>query len=356
MKCHEKSIGRIHNRLACLHTAQRSLVAFVAMSFALLIFSAPGTAEAQGRADEVSKIRKDLTSAMAKPLSQRVPLLETLEQRLDTMLKEDRLSAEGRVNIQFLHFRIKQNQAKYPESQSSFGKYVAAVKRAFPEKRGRALTVRVLDRIYRRGDKAEAVELIDQAMTVYTDDTEVTPFLLLRKAQALKELPGRRSEGIEPAQRIVEQYPESPYRPDAMKVLAHLQVMASKDDASLSTLKLLENMYRGSWWEQWAHIQQADIWERRKGEPQKALALYTESLKKFPNHHFAGYVRDQIARLQKVIEEQLIKDALEGLGKADDQPNPQVEQKVGQAEPTEATGSVSPKTSQKAVMSAKATS
>jgi hypothetical protein len=57
----------------------------------------------------------------------------------------------------------------------------------------------------------------------------------------------------------------------------------------------------------------ASIWEYGKGDPQKALEIYQQTLRRHPDHLYAPYINDQIERLRKVIEGQLIQDALDGL-------------------------------------------
>ena len=101
-----------------------------------------------------------------------------------------------------------------------------------------------------------------------------------------------------------------------MRVLANVQVGTSQDNAALSLLALMEQQYQGTWHGQYAHMHVATILERRKGDVQAALAQYQESLRRYPNHHFSGFIRSEISRLQSVVEEQLIQDALQDLAKA----------------------------------------
>jgi predicted negative regulator of RcsB-dependent stress response len=83
-------------------------------------------------------------------------------------------------------------------------------------------------------------------------------------------------------------------------------------DNALGMLALLKTQYSQTKWEHYADMQQAAVWEHR-GEPQKALALYQQSLRNYPDHLYGPHIHLQIDRLQKTIEEQLIQDALQGI-------------------------------------------
>jgi hypothetical protein len=119
---------------------------------------------------------------------------------------------------------------------------------------------------------------------------------------------------------VISDYLDSSWRPEAMRLLANLQANGYGGDAvaALQTLGLLEQQYRGTWWEQYAHMKPGMIYDVREGDPQKALVRFQETLAKFPDHKFATFCRHEIERLQKVIEQQLIQDAIQGLSLNDE--------------------------------------
>jgi len=89
---------------------------------------------------------------------------------------------------------------------------------------------------------------------------------------------------------------------------------------TLKTLDLIERQYAGTWWEQYAHIKDAVIFEKRQGKPQKALERYRATLEKFPSHKYGPFIRRQINRIQGVIEQKLIDDALKGVKGGESEP------------------------------------
>ena len=89
--------------------------------------------------------------------------------------------------------------------------------------------------------------------------------------------------------------------------------MMGKHDSALSTLSLLKQQYPKTKLEHYADMRPAAIYEYGKGQPQKALEIYQATLRRYPDHMYAPYIHKQIERLQKVIEEQVIEDALEDL-------------------------------------------
>ncbi len=273
------------------------------------------TAYGGGDLSPAGRIKAGFDAAMGKPLEQRISLLEGVEQEIDQKVFDGTFTGKGRVEPLWVLFQVQQKLAKYPASRGTFGQYVSAVKSAFGDVQATTIIEGVIDRQYRRGDKIERVALIDQALEVYADHLEITPYLLLRKAQGIVQLIGRTSEAIAPLEKAIAEYPDSRWRPWAMRTLANVQVASSQDDAALSTLTLMEQLYKGTWFEQYAHMHAGTILENRKGDPQGALERYQETLRRFPDHHFSGYVRTEIERLQKIIEEQLIRDALDDLGR-----------------------------------------
>jgi tetratricopeptide (TPR) repeat protein len=294
-----------------------------------------------------ASIKSDFDAAMGKPLSERIPDLEAIDQKIGEAMREQSLAKRDRLRLLEMEYLIRVNTAKYPDATETFGRYAAELKSWDQPERARAALMSQVDRVSWGKDESHHVELIDQALESWPNDPDVTPRLLYKKAQVLIALNGRTPEAIPALNKIIEEHMESAYRPRAYRDLAALQASGVKDAggarAALQTLTLMEQQYRGTKWEQVAHILAAEVFEKKQGEPQKALARYQESLKKFPDHWFATHCRKQIDRLQLVIEEQLIRDALEGLGKKDaEQPDDaDADVKVGQAEEEPATDPVS---------------
>jgi tetratricopeptide (TPR) repeat protein len=297
-----------------------------------------------------ASVKADFDAAMVKPLSERVPELEALDAEIGRALNEQQLDKRERLRLLELEYLVRVNTAQYTESEATFGRYASELKSWDQPDRARAALNAWVDRISWGKDQSHHVALIDQALQSWPNDEKVTPRLLYKKAEVLTALNGRSSEAIPVLNQIIEEHLESSYRPKAYRNLAALQASGVRDAggarASLQTLALMEQQYRGTKWEQVAHMLAAEVFEKKQGEPQKALERYQESLKKFPDHWFATHCRKQIGRLQLVIEEQLIRDALEGLGKKDDEQPQDADVQVGQAEeePDEPAAEVSDRT------------
>ena len=259
-------------------------------------------------------------AAMAKPLAERVPALEALEQGIDTLLFEGSLTGKDRVQVLLIKYQAQVNQAKYPESHASFGQYAQALWEWPQRERARATLVEQVRHARLMEDRVQCMAIADAALKHWGSDEQVAPALIYMKARSVSELPGRAQEAIEPLQTVITNYPDSPWRPQAMRWLAHLEGngFGEGEDAALGVLALMETQYTGTWWAQYANMKPAMIWEVRRGEPQKALEIYQQTLETYPDHKFATFCRAQIERLQGVIENQLIQDALEGLAQADE--------------------------------------
>jgi outer membrane protein assembly factor BamD (BamD/ComL family) len=102
-----------------------------------------------------------------------------------------------------------------------------------------------------------------------------------------------------------------------MQMLANCYLSMGQTDACLNTLRLMKEQYPGTTWEHYADMRPAFVYEYAKGDAQRALQVYQESLKRYPTHIYWAYIDTEIKRLQKVIEDQLVQDSLEQITKAD---------------------------------------
>lgn len=288
------------------------------------------TGQSGGKEVTPVSVKAQFDAAMSKPLSERVPHLDRLAEQIGQEVLSGNVMGKEKVDVLRYKYLAEINQAKYNEAHASFGQYAQTLRGW--EHRGRAratICEEVRNRLLAR-DVMEAEATATISLEHWADDAKAAPALLYYKARALTEQAGRADEALPALEEIIVDHPDSPWRPKALRWMAHLQAngYGEGSKAALQTLSLLESQYAGTWWEQYAHMKPAAIWERRMGEPQKALERYRETLEKFPDHKFATHCRGEIERLQLVIEEQLIRDALEGLGKADPEPAEEGEQRV----------------------------
>ena len=264
--------------------------------------------------DSVDDVKAAFDEAMnEESLQDRISLLEQLEQDIDQLLFEISSNTRDRVDLLSYKFKVQQSLAEYPESRVTFGQYIAAVKNTFPTVQAETIVEMVIDQHYHKADHAENVALIDEALDEYANDLNVTPFLLLRKAQCVRTLHGRLTDAYAPLEILIAEYPDSKWRPMGMRLLSIVQLQEVNVKAALATLSLLESQYRGTWYEHYAHMKPAAIMEKRQGNPEGAMSRYNDSLQKFSDHCFGTYIRKEIKRLQEIVEQQLIDQALQGL-------------------------------------------
>ena len=276
--------------------------------------AAPPEAPGQAESATVHELRQDLNRAMEKSLNERVPALEQLEGRMKQAANRGGMAPKKRVATLDMLYRTRLNLGKYSKAHEAFGQYAEALRSWHRGQRAATVLVERIRETHldRRFPEAEAQA--NAAMPHWQARDGVRAAMLYYKAESLREIPGRAKEALPIYKRIIGQYPDSPYRPRAMRGLAVLQAAGlENEDAAYQTLKIMQREYRGTQWEHWGHMMKAVIKERREGKPQVALERFRSSLDKFPDHAYALFCRAQIKRLKDVIEQQLIDDALQGV-------------------------------------------
>ncbi len=293
---------------------QKTMILAAVLAVSMIL---PAGAAGDDEQDAVSQVKEAFNEAMGKPLEQRVGELENLERLVDDLLFSVQGNGSAKVDLLMYRYRVQRALAKFPESRATFGQYVAAVKNAFSPVQARTIIETVINRHFHRDSGVECVELINEALDEYKDDSHLTPLLLLRKGEVLSQLNGRYYDAFVPLKQLIAEYPESEWRPDGMRLLANLQTNSGQLEKAFGTLALMEEQYQGSWYSHYAHMRPAAIMEVRQGNVEGAIQRYRESLEKYPDHCFSVYIRGEIERLQEVLEQQLIDLALDGLAKED---------------------------------------
>lgn len=278
----------------------------------------------------ISKLRKNFNSAVNRPLAERAPVLERMRESLSQRLSAGTLGKKAHPQALLLMFDVERQLAEHASAARTFGRYAEAMREAGDVKRARKAVWELVRRRWMAGEHVETACLAAAAAPVFSDDSEGEASLMYLEARAIANQPGRTNEALPLLEKIVSDHPDASARAQAMRTLAHYQGNGYGDGekAALATLALMEAQYKGTWWEQYAHMKPAMIFEIRQHDPQKALARYEQTLERFPDHRFATYCRRQIERLRGVIEQQLIQDALEGLGKADEVDEDQAQAKL----------------------------
>lgn len=269
-------------------------------------------------ASAAAEVNAAFTEAMRVPLGQRAGLLEKLTARIEDQLSAGVGDVKARSRLVHLKYRSQVALAKYTDAHETFGRYARQLKSWDKKGRARATLVEFIRSKEIANERAECVAVAAATLEHWPDDEAVAPAALYYKALSLSRMPGRGGESIPVLEKIIQDFPGNSWRPKAMRLLGHLQAngLAGGHGAALATLRLIEQQYAGTWWAHYAHMKPAMIYEVRQGNPQAALQRFQESLRKFPDHKYATFIRGEIERLQKVIETQLIQDALDDLAEA----------------------------------------
>lgn len=266
----------------------------------------------------VRQIKKQFTEAMQHPLAERVLALKQVRQQMNQALEGQALSPKQRVATLQMQYRLEKAVARYSNAKDVFGQYAQALKDWGPPNRARRILIERVKHVHESRAFNQSIAAADAALAHWAEDSKAAAALRYYKAQSLREVPGRADEALPILETIVQEHMESPFRPKAMRDLGVLQASGLKDAGSaIDTFKLMQQQYRDTRWEQLAHLMPAVIWEVRHGKPQKALERYRATLEQFPDHKYAVFCRAQIRRLQDVIEQQLIDDALKDVRRDD---------------------------------------
>jgi tetratricopeptide (TPR) repeat protein len=264
-----------------------------------------------------ASVKADFDAALVKPLSERVPELEALDASLSAGLTSGELAGKDRTEGLYYQYHTRRQLARYPEACRSYADYLVSIRQRTGIKGARRQLESDLKGLLRRGEHGHVDELSGAVLEELGQDDAVKAAALYHQARARYRLNGRLADCVASCEALIAEHPESPWRGPGMRLLANAQLGRGKYKEALGVLELLKAQGKGTKLEHYADMRPGAIWEVR-GEPQKALAVYQGTLERYPDHMYSPYVHRQIERLQKVIEEQLIQDALEGLGKADE--------------------------------------
>lgn len=273
-----------------------------------VVASLSGAPAGKGEAEQA---KASFTAGKQQPLAKRITTLQKLETELAR--KCDRQAdPEKQAGLSRVLYDTQMALAKHDKASETFGRYAAALRKTADKGKARRRLGQHLRYLLDVDQRGRCARLAEKALESWGDDS-LSGELRYYKARSLRRMPGRTKEAIPVLEMIIAENLDSPFRPKAMRLLANLQYggYVKKSESALATLSLMQTQYCGTKYEQYAHMRAAAYYETSEGDPNKALKRYRESLKKFPDHHYASYVRRQIKRLRKVVEKQLIDDALQ---------------------------------------------
>lgn len=263
--------------------------------------------------DAVAVVRPSFDAAMKKPLAERVPMLEQAEKQLDNALFQGHLTGKQRTDTLFYKHHVQRQLAKFPDAYVTYGDYIKSYREAGETVRGKAAFSRDLNQWKRQRDYTQTAAICEQMLKSIPDDEQIDSAALLHLADAYYHTNGTMDKCVENVTKLIEQYPKCEERPDGLRLLANAYFAKGKYKETLATLQMLKQQYPGTKWEQYADMRPAAIAEYGQGEPQKSLQIYQQTLKTYPDHIYTAYIHREMERIQKVIEQQLIQDALKGL-------------------------------------------
>jgi len=272
---------------------------------------------APAQAGPVDEVKAEFDAAMKKPLAERVPELNALDETIGRRVFGEGLSGEAKAKALRYRYHVRRQLAKYPDAYETYARQLLAWREAGQARRGHTTFLRDLNRWQRRRDHGHIAAVCRQVRQDVAADEKIEAAALYHLAKANYRMAGMLERALPLCERLIEEHPESPWRPEAMRVLANTQFGLGKEDQAIATLQLLEQQYPGTKLAHYADMRRAAVWEYGRGEPQKALSIYQQTLEKYPDHMYGAYAHRQIERLQRVIEKQLIDDALEGIGRRD---------------------------------------
>ncbi len=252
---------------------------------------------------------------MSKPLEERIGLLEELEQKIDKYIFEGTLTGKAKTDGLYYKYHSQLQLAKYPESHQTYISYLKSIKDYSNANRAHAVFYRDMDRLMRKSDFTDCSSICGKVVSEFTSDTNLAATALYYQARSQYRMIGMLSQCERACNKLISEYTTSCWRPYAIRLLAQSFHRRASNNAALSTLSLLKQQYSGTKFEHYADMRAAAIYEVGKGDSQKALEIYQRSLQRYPDHFYSPYIHRQIERLQKIIEDQLIQDALEGIVK-----------------------------------------
>lgn len=265
----------------------------------------------------IAQMKADFDSAMAQPLEDRITLLENLEQEIDDAIYKGDLTDKAMTTGLYFRFRTQQELAKYPESCLTYAVYILSIKDYSNTARAHSVFLCDVGKWSRQRDYAQCASICEAVADICSDERDILATALYHTALSKYWMNGTKKECMEVCVKLIAKHLDSPWRPKAMRLLANSYAGYGKFDAAVGMLDLLKEQYPDTRFARYADMRVASYYEYIKGDPQKALEVYQRSLVRYPDHIYAPYIHRQIKHLQKIIEEQLILDALEGIGKAD---------------------------------------
>jgi tetratricopeptide (TPR) repeat protein len=254
----------------------------------------------------VPDIKTAFDAAMAKPLNERIALLESVEQQIDGVLFTAGLAGEPKAAALFYKFHAQRQLAKYPQAYQTYANYVRSI-RSFSIGRARSVFSRDAAQLEKQRNFAQCAAMCEAIGEEFTDDSDLTATALYYLAWSKYWMNGTVHQSVDVCNELIANHVDSPWRPKAMRLLANAKFALGDYDGALSTLSLLKQHYPNTEFEQYADMRPAMIYEIRGELP------YQQTLKRHSSHMYAAYIHRQIKRLQKTIEEQLIHEALDGL-------------------------------------------
>jgi len=268
--------------------------------------------------ETIKPIEDAFNQAMGAPLHERIGLLGALEQRIDSHVFSGQLSGHAKTLGLYYKFHTQLQQAKYREFCQTYADYIKNIKAVENVPAAKAAFLRNLTDWQRRQDYAFCASVCETMAEELAGESDLAATAVYYEAYCKFRLNGTMNQCVALCAKLIADYPESSYKPLAMRMLANAYMAQGNPDSALNTLALLKRQYPNTQWEHYADMRPAIVWEKGRGDPQKALAIYTDSLARYPDHMYGPYIQKQIQRLRKVIEEQLIMDALEGVVKNED--------------------------------------
>ncbi|HPF89609.1 MAG TPA: tetratricopeptide repeat protein [Flavobacteriales bacterium] len=190
----------------------------------------------------------------------------------------------------YTYFKMKQ----YGEAATAFRRYVAAEKKATPQ-RADAM-VRIGDCYFVTKDNGQAVRWYDDAVKAGTDDRD---YALYQKG-VCQGLDRQFNEKIATLKNLLSAQPDSRYAADAKFQLGETYVALDNDDAAFSYYDQVIKQHPNSPHARKSMLQAAEI-QKRRGNVDQAIAQLKEVVSKYPT---VDGSREALAALENIHVEQ----------------------------------------------------
>jgi tetratricopeptide (TPR) repeat protein len=254
---------------------------------------------------------------MGKPLAERIGALEALEKQIDRGIADSTLAGTDKGDALYYKYHLQRNLAKYPEAARTYKAYLRGIKDARGGTAAEAALFRDLTVWKHRRAYVQCASVCEVMAGEFPKGAEIEATALYHLGWSAFRMNGTMNRCVKACKELIGRHPESRWRPWGMRLLANAYLAQGEHDSALGVLAMLKEQYAGTRWEHYADMRVGIVWEKGMGDPQKGLDLYMQSLERYPDHVYGPYVQKQIARLQKVIEEQLILDALAAVARGE---------------------------------------